>query len=152
MKKALKIVFLGSFLAISAPLTSTTNIGHTDNRSETEEAILAFDWNPVIDAIIQVESGGDTTAVSGTACGAMQITPVLVKECNLILESRNSDKRFTLSDRYSLEKSKEMFLLVQSEFNPSNSIEKAIRRWNGGPSYGKKSTQRYYNKVMAQLK
>ena len=24
-----------------------------------------FDWNPVMDAIIQVESGGDTKAVSG---------------------------------------------------------------------------------------
>ena len=47
-----------------------------------------FDWNPVIDAIIEVESEGNAKAVdkSGKSCGILQITPVLVKECNRILQ------------------------------------------------------------------
>lgn len=52
-----------------------------------------FDWNPVMDAIIQVESEGNPKAVSGNSCGAMQITPIMVKECNEILRRRNSNKR-----------------------------------------------------------
>ncbi|MBR2776827.1 MAG: lytic transglycosylase domain-containing protein [Prevotella sp.] len=112
----------------------------------------AFNWNPVMDAIIQVESGGNTKAVSGKSVGAMQITPILVKDCNIILKKRNSKLRYTLADRYSLEKSKEMFLLIQSYHNPENSIEKAIRAWNGGPKYSVRATNRYFKKVMSKMK
>ena len=105
-----------------------------------------------MEAIIQVESEGDPKAVSGNSCGAMQITPILVKECNNILKKRNMKKRYTLNDRFSLEKSKEMFLLIQSHHNPSNNVEKAIRSWNGGMRYSVKRTQRYYNKVKKNLK
>ena len=111
-----------------------------------------FDWNPVMDAIIQVESGGDANAVSGSSVGAMQITPILVKDCNNILQQKNSKKRYTLADRYSVEKSKEMFLLIQSHYNPANNIEKAIRLWNGGVNYSVKATTRYYQKVMNKMK
>ena len=90
-----------------------------------------FDWNPVMDAIIQVESGGNPRAVSGNSVGIMQITPVAVKDCNLILQQRKSNKRYTLADRYNVEKSKEMFLLIQSRYNPTCDVEKAIRIWNG---------------------
>lgn len=107
-----------------------------------------FDWEPVIKAIVQVESEGNTRAVKGNSCGAMQITPILVAECNDILKKRKSKKRYTLRDRFSLEKSKEMFLLMQSHFNPLNDIEKAIRSWNGGNKYSVKRTQRYFEKVM----
>ena len=112
---------------------------------------LSFDWTPVMEAIIKVESEGNPKAVSGNSVGAMQITPVLVKECNNILSKRKSKKRYTLADRYSVEKSKEMFLLIQSYFNPENNVEKAIRSWNGGRSYGIKATNRYYRKVMAKM-
>ena len=105
-----------------------------------------------MDAIIQVESGGNRNAKSGNSVGAMQITPACVAECNRILKQRNSKKRFKLSDRYSISKSKEMFLLIQSAYNPLNSIEHAIRSWNGGQNYNTKRTQRYYEKVNALLK
>ena len=113
---------------------------------------LSFDWTPVMEAIIKVESEGNPKAVSGNSVGAMQITPVLVKECNNILSKRKSKKRYTLDDRYSVEKSKEMFLLIQSYFNPENNVEKAIRSWNGGMSYGVKATNSYYRKVIARMK
>ena len=111
-----------------------------------------FNWNPVMDAIIQVESEGNPKAVSGNSVGAMQITPILVKDCNEILKKQKSKKRYTMADRYSVAKSKEMFLLIQSYYNPGNSIEKAIRSWNGGVKYSVRATNKYYKKVMAKLK
>ena len=111
-----------------------------------------FNWNPVMDAIIQVESEGNPNAVSGNSVGAMQITPILVKDCNEILKKKKSKKRYTMADRYSVAKSKEMFLLIQSHYNPENSIEKAIRSWNGGVRYSVRATNKYYQKVMAKMK
>lgn len=145
MKKIVKVVCLGLILLTSVHLQAFAI-------SETKSNSLNFNWTPVIEAIIQVESEGNPNAVSGKSCGAMQITPILVKECNLILNRRNSKKRFTLRDRFSVEKSKEMFLLIQSYHNPENDVEKAIRSWNGGMRYSVKRTQRYYNKVMRKMK
>lgn len=124
------------------------------NATADSEAVKTeiFDWEPVMKAIVQVESEGNTRAVKGNSCGAMQITPILVAECNNILKKRNSKKRYTLRDRFSLEKSKEMFLLMQSQFNSLNDIEKAIRSWNGGNKYSVKRTQRYFEKVMKCLR
>lgn len=124
----------------------TSQISASANESST------FNWQPIIDAIIEVESNGDTRAKSGNSVGAMQITPILVAECNNILRSRNQKKRYKLSDRFSLQKSKEMFLLMQSQFNQENNVEKAIRAWNGGNNFSKKRTQRYFEKVMCVLK
>lgn len=105
-----------------------------------------------MDAIIQVESEGNPKAVSGNSVGAMQITPILVKDCNEILKKQKSKKRFTMSDRYSVAKSKEMFLLIQKYYNPRNSVEKAIRSWNGGVHYNVRATNGYYRKVMRKMK
>ena len=145
MIKVLKIVCLTCCIATLAPLPVSAG----DARSTTSSG---YDWNPVMEAIIHVESRGDAKAVSGNSCGAMQITPILVRECNNILKKRKSKKRFTMQDRFSVQKSKEMFLLYQSYFNPKNNVEKAIRSWNGGMNYSVKRTQRYYNKVMKNLK
>ncbi len=113
-----------------------------------------FDWNPVIDAIIEVESEGNAKAVdkSGKSCGILQITPILVEECNRILSLKKSSKRYTMNDRFSVKKSKEMFLLFQSFYNPKNSVELAIRSWNGGMNYTLKGTQKYFEKVMSKMK
>ena len=143
MKRIIKIICLILFMFI--PFSAYA--GESDN--ETPED---FNWDPVMESIIQVESEGNPNAKSGNSCGAMQITPILVKECNQILKRRKSKKKFTLRDRFSISKSKEMFLLIQSNFNPANSIEKAIRSWNGGMHYSVKRTQRYFEKVMNILK
>lgn len=111
-----------------------------------------FNWGPLMDAITQVESEGNSRAVSGNQCGAMQITPILVEDCNAILKKRGEKKRFTLNDRFSVKKSREMFVLIMSHYNPTNNVEKAIRIWNGGVNYTNKGTQRYYKKVMALYK
>lgn len=110
------------------------------------------DWSDVINAIIHVESRGDTNAKCGIYAGAMQIAPIVVKECNIILEERNSNIRYTLADRYNLKKSKEMFRLYQEKYNPNNDVEWAIRLWNGGPKFSFKATNSYFNKVIAAMK
>ena len=109
-----------------------------------------FDWNPVMDAIIQVESKGNPKAhnKNGDCAGILQITPGLVKQCNAWLKAKKSKKRYTLSDRYNVKKSKEMFVMVQKHYNKSNNVEKAIRVWNGGPGYTLEGTNGYYRKVM----
>ena len=116
------------------------------NRSENETE--SFDWNPVIAAIIQVESNGNHRAKNGNQIGVMQITPILVADCNQILKKKKSKLRYTLSDRLNVKKSKEMFLIIQEWYNPQNNVEKAIRSWNGGVNYSVKGTQKYYEKVI----
>ena len=137
VKVVRKVVFTAVIL-----MASSLEISAGTNGKES-----SFDWNPVINAIIQVESGGNPKAVSGPSCGAMQITPICVKQCNIILEKRKSKKRYTLNDRFDVQKSKEMFLLLQSVYNRANDIS-----WNGGQNYSRRATQRYYEKVMRHLK
>ena len=146
MKRRNKIVLLilivFMFIPVSGFAAETTSGVDSKN----------YDWNPVMDAIVQVESHGNNRAKKGSSVGAMQITPILVVECNQILKKRKSKKRYKLSDRFSLSKSKEMFLLIQSYYNPFNNIEKAVRLWNGGLNYSIQRTQRYFEKVMNLLK
>ena len=137
-----------SLMALTFTLIASAGGGNVKSSTKTS----GFDWNPVMDAIIQVESEGNPRAVSGNSVGAMQITPILVKDCNEILKKQKSKKRYTMDDRYSVAKSKEMFLLIQSYYNRENSIEKAIRSWNGGVKYSVRATNRYYKKVMALMK
>lgn len=144
MKRLVKNVCLSLSILTLMPLQAGAA-----NRNDSS---AQFDWNPVMEAIILVESEGNPNAVSGNSVGVMQITPILVRECNNILKSKKSKKRFTLADRYSVEKSKEMFLLIQSYHNPTNSIEKAIRSWNGGLHYSVRATNKYYKKVMSKMK
>jgi hypothetical protein len=137
-----------SLMALTFTLIASAGGGNGKSSTKTSD----IDWNPVMDAIIQVESEGNPKAVSGNSVGAMQITPILVKDCNDILKRQKSKKRYTMDDRYSVAKSKEMFLIIQKYYNPENSIEKAIRLWNGGVKYTTRATNRYYKKVLAQMK
>ena len=113
-----------------------------------------LDWTPVMDAIIQVESKGNPKAhnPNGDCAGILQITPGLVKQCNIWLKAKKSKKRYTLRDRYNVSKSKEIFVMVQKYYNPSNDIERAIRVWNGGPGFTIKGTNGYLKKVMKYYK
>ena len=137
-----------SLMALTFTLIASAGGGKVKSSTNTS----GFNWNPVMDAIIQVESEGNPNAVSGNSVGAMQITPILVKDCNDILKRQKSKKRYTMADRYNVAKSKEMFLIIQKYYNPENDIEKAIRLWNGGVKYTTRATNRYYKKVLAQMK
>lgn len=108
-------------------------------------------WMPVINAIAQVESGGNSKAVSksGTYVGLLQIAPICVRECNRIV----GKNKFTYNDRHSKEKSIEMFIVFQEYHNPEGNMEKAIRLWNSGDKNcmkNKSKTEAYYRRVMSK--
>ena len=77
ISKIAKVVFITLFMTTFSVITSAR-----------ENGAKSFDWGPLMDAITQVESEGDSRAISGQSCGAMQITPILVKDCNAILKKR----------------------------------------------------------------
>lgn len=117
----------------------------------SNETIDTTQWDKVINAIIQVESSGNPKAINTKtdAVGAMQIRKIVVDDCNEYLKKLNKNKRFTYQDRWDIQKSKEMFVLIQMRYNKTNDIEKAARIWNGGCCYNKKATDKYYQKFLS---
>ena len=115
------------------------------------QSITEFDKAELIQAIIQVESGGDPSAVgdNGEAVGILQIHKVMVDDCNRIVGS----KKFSYEDRKDPDKSKEMFRIYTDHYTPDWNPEKASRRWNAGPKGDKKSSSAgYWEKVKKILK
>ena len=109
---------------------------------KVEEPIIE---DPLIAAIIQVESGGDTLAYNSkeNAAGCLQIRPIMVREVNRLL----GENKYTLKDRWSKAKSIEMFNVLRSHLKGA-SDEEIARTWNGG--YNGKNipeTMQYWNKV-----
>lgn len=112
----------------------------------------------LIDALIQVESRGrdsvigDKHLVGNEAVGALQIRPIMVREVNRILKIKKSDKRFKLSDRFSREKTVEMFLIWKNFHHSDDDFETIARNWNGGPKgYKNPRTEKYWEKVQQEL-
>ena len=109
---------------------------------KVEEPIIE---DPLIAAIIQVESGGDTLAYNSKedAVGCLQIRPIMVREINRLLGKDS----FKLKDRWSKAKSIQMFNILRSHLKGA-SDEQIARTWNGG--YNGKNipqTLQYWNKV-----
>ena len=114
---------------------------------KVEEPIIE---DPLISAIIQVESGGDTLAynLKEDAVGCLQIRPIMVREVNRLVGKDS----FTLSDRWSKVKSIQMFNVLRSNIKEASN-EKIARVWNGGYNgHKKQSTLKYWNKVKKQIK
>lgn len=100
------------------------------------------EWDIFVEALIQVESEGKADAVGKTNdVGILQITPIYVKDVNRIL----GEDKYDLSCRTDMEKSLEMFEILQGHYNPSKSIDKAIKLHN--PRAG----QSYRIKIMKQM-
>ena len=114
-----------------------------------------LDVDPLIQAMIMVESEGNDSAYhkGEKAAGCLQIRPIMVREVNRILDIQNSELEYTLEDRWSREKSIEMFHIVNGYHNKNSTYEEIARAWNGGPNWFKKSlTKRYWKRVQKQLK
>jgi len=109
---------------------------------KVEEPIIE---DPLIDAIIEVESGGDTLAYNSKedAVGCLQIRPIMVREVNRLL----GEDKYTLKDRWNKAKSIEMFNVIRSHLKGATD-EQIARTWNGG--YNGKNNPKtlvYWNKV-----
>jgi hypothetical protein len=105
------------------------------------------DLSRLITAIATVESKLNEKAVSRDCVGYLQIRPILVKECNIILKQQKKKTRYTLRDRFNKKKSIEMFYIIQKKYNPSFNIERALWIWNAGP-YSKKKPISYIRKIL----
>jgi len=121
----------------------TASVQYDKTKEETIE-------DPLIAAIIEVESGGDTLAYNSKedAVGCLQIRPIMVREVNRLLGKDS----FTLYDRWSKVKSIQMFNILRSNIKEASN-EKIARVWNGGYNgHKKQNTIKYWNKVRKQIK
>ena len=111
----------------------------------------------LLDAIAQVESGGDPKAIgdNGRAVGMYQIWRVYVDDCNRIIR-RVSDVRggWTYADRLDPVASRDMCRLYIQYYghypacHDGYHLERMARIWNGGPKgHTKKATLKYWAKV-----
>lgn len=107
-----------------------------------EEAVVnqdSLDWEDFTRALIWVESKGDSKEIgSKDDTGVLQITPILLRDCNRIL----GYERFTLTDRLDSLKSVEMFNIIQDHYNLQHDFHLALKIWNG------KAPLSYHRKVM----
>lgn len=98
-----------------------------------------LDWEIFTQALIWVESRGDSKAVgSKDDTGVLQITPILLQDCNRIV---GYDK-YDLDDRLDSLRSVEMFNVIQDHYNPQHDYHWALKIWNS------KAPLSYHRKVM----
>lgn len=117
----------------------------TAARGSTPDASL---W----DGIAEVESHHRRDAINGNAVGIVQIMPATVEDINRILRH----KKYTLDDRYNVEKSREMFVTYLTYYSlhtlrkqgKPESYENLARIWYGGPGgWESPAAMRYWQKV-----
>ena len=109
--------------------------------------------NEIISAIMFVESSYNNFAYNPNedAVGCLQIRRCMVDDINRILERKNSLLRFNYNDRWSRNKSIQMFEIYCKYYN-LNSYEKIARCWNGGPDgIYKPTTADYWDKVKNKI-
>ena len=113
---------------------------------------------PLIDALIMVESLGNDSAIGDVhmgepSVGVLQIRPIMVREVNRILKLKRSGYKFKQKDRFSREKSIEMFMIWYEFHHKDSDYEKISRSWNGGPKgHRNNRTLHYWKKVQQELK
>ena len=103
----------------------------------------------ILNAIVQVESGGDPTAHAKgeDAVGILQIRKCMVDDVNRILTRQGISKRFTYMDRWDIIKSYEMFNMF-CDYYGLTTAEEMARCWNGGPrGINNPATLGYWDKV-----
>ena len=124
---------------------------------EIEEVIVSPPIEPLIEALIMVESLGNDSAIGDghmeePSVGVLQIRPIMIKEVNRILELKGTDYKFNRKDRFSREKSIEMFMIWYEFHHKDSDYEKISRSWNGGPRGHRNSrTLHYWKKVQQEL-
>jgi|TARA_R110002153_G_scaffold72566_1_gene189830 hypothetical protein len=112
---------------------------------------------PLIDALIMVESLGNDSAIGDVhmgepSVGVLQIRPIMVREVNRILKLKRSGYKFKRKDRFSREKSIEMFMIWYEFHHKDSDYEKISRSWNGGPKgHRNNRTLHYWKKVQQEL-
>lgn len=149
MRKFLRIKFLSLAIVVSA----VPNIADTSYaRISLEHQIKKDrerDFHKLIDAVIWVESRGNTMAIGAVGeRGILQIRESRLKDYN-----HATGKAYTLNDLFREDISKEIFLYYANRIGiERDNWEDICRQWNGG-SQGMRiaQTEIYWNKVQNQL-
>lgn len=129
------VVALAAFVysrATENPYTQATASVETVVEEAPEEPMVQDVWDKFIEAVIWKESRGNESAIgdNGKAVGVLQIHPIMVREANRILKMLGKDKEYTYEDRYSREKSIEIFKVIQDFHNKSHDFDRALQIWN----------------------
>ena len=115
-----------------------------------------------IDAIIQVESGGNLDAIgdNGKAQGCLQIKQCVIDDVNKFYPKYYRERLYVLDDAFAKDKALEICWLYlkhwgevyQKKMGKKPTMEVFARIWNGGPNgWKKKSTLKYWEKVKRQM-
>jgi len=128
------------------------NIETISAKVKQEEPIQEDRWELMYKALCSVESGDNPKAYhrSTNAAGILQIRPIYVREINRLMHTH-----FTLKDRYSPIKSRQMFDLYQQYYNPKKNINMGIGiHHRGYHSYLRHPSNNkwYLNRVLKRMK
>jgi hypothetical protein len=139
----IKFRFIKSLLIISL-LLSCLNATAPDIKGVLVLASHPIDsYKRIIDAVITVESLGDTLAFNPLeqAIGAFQIRPIRLQDYN-----NRTGNKYKLQDCYNLKISREIFLYYAKKIGYPN-YEAIAREWNGSG----KTTLDYWKRVKLNL-
>lgn len=163
--KGLTITLVLTLLFTPSPGATDTYlpcIDRLDLVKESKHNITTIDLaiDPIlIDAIMRVESNNGRVVygdlhLGQPSVGVLQIRPIMVDDVNRILRIQGIDRTFTYKDRYSKDKSIEMFIIYVSYYATEDldNHEYIARIWNGGPDgYYQNATKQYWYKVNKTL-
>lgn len=128
------VVFLGTMLFQNTSQKVREEFTNLEESSFNPNSEMS-EWQIFTLAIIDVESGSNPNAIGKqNDVGILQITPIYVEEVNHI----QSRMQFTLEDRFNIEKSLDMFGIMNYYKNPSMCIDQAIKIHNPKAPYSYK--------------
>ena len=158
MKYSILLLFLftvlslnsGSYISDAHKVSNAMEMYIESKQEEQRQREFIARQNLTIMIIARIESHFNSSAYNPNenAAGLLQTRPIMVAEINRLLGSNI----YSLSDRWSIEKSIEMFISYQSIVNPEWCFEKSARLWNGGiTGMNKSSTDVYWNLFSSYL-
>lgn len=142
MCKLLAVIAYTVAIALLGFYAGKKSAGEKVEVYETSYDDSLTEWQIVELAIFKTESefNPSVTGKNGD-WGLAQITPIYVEEVNRIL----GEDRYCHEDAFSPEKTHEMFIIMQTHYNPTNDTDKAIKNHNPGAS------KAYHTKVCKNI-
>jgi hypothetical protein len=135
------------------------SLQHTNDSLVEQYQLFDYIVKPVnyminlMDAIMEVESSNNDSAYNASedAVGCLQIRKCMVDDVNRILKRKRITYRYSYNDRWSRDKSIQMFD-IYCKYYRLNTAEEIARCWNGGPrGMQNEMTVGYWERVSGKL-
>ena len=135
------------------------SLQHTNDSLVEQYQLFDYIVKPVnyminlMDAIMEVESSNNDSAYNASedAVGCLQIRKCMVDDVNRILKRKRITYRYSYNDRWSRDKSIQMFD-IYCKYYKLNTAEEIARCWNGGPrGMQNEMTVGYWERVSDKL-